>query len=235
MYLRNTVRNMEGAGRTANLTRSDAARRTTANPAVPRATTAPPSRGAFFDMLNAQVAPTNPSSSRPVPAPARTRSQPIQTSAARPLSTGDNSSVRGGSRTLPTQGGAVRSPSVRTRPAEATDPATTPPATTPPATTPPATTPPATTPPVTSVENAVEVLNELLRKLGFEPANFGARITSTRIDVPGILYEYPMLEVTVNGERLGFHLPSVVNDPRMTAANISSMMGKPVMNFAAFA
>ncbi len=234
MYLRTSERTSErasntaGTGRMASVTRSIAARRTTAEAVAPRVTTATPSRGAFFDMLKAQVAPPNQPGARPASTIARTRINPAQTSAARPLSADDNSALRGGSRTTLPPVGAIRNSRVQTLPAEATDPVTPPPATPPPAI-------PPTTEPTPSVENAVDILNGLLRKLGFDPANFGARITSTRIEVPGIAYDYPMLEVTVNGERMGFHLPSVVNDPRITAANISSMMGKPVMNFGAFA
>ena len=93
-------------------------------------------------------------------------------------------------------------------------------------------TPPPLPPPST---DPVEVLNGLLSKLGYDPSHFNARVTSANISVPGLSYAYPLLEVTVNGEKVGFHLPSVMHDPRVTAANISSMMGKPVMNFGAFA
>jgi hypothetical protein len=86
-----------------------------------------------------------------------------------------------------------------------------------------------------STGNPIEDLNGLLRKLGYEPSSFNARITSAHIAVPGLAYDYPLLEVTVNGERVGFHLPSALKDMRNTAANISSMMGRPVMNFAEFA
>ena len=81
----------------------------------------------------------------------------------------------------------------------------------------------------------VAVLNSLLGKLGYDPSTFNTRVTSQHIAVPGLAYDYPLLEVTVNGERVGFHLPSAANDLRMTAANISSMMGNPVMSLGVFA
>jgi len=81
----------------------------------------------------------------------------------------------------------------------------------------------------------VESLNAFLTKLGYDPASFNARVTSANISVPGISYEYPLLEVTVQGERVGFHLPSAARDLRMTAANISSMLGRPVMDLSVFA
>lgn len=209
MHLRN---NVEGAGRSVDLTRTASSRRTAneSRPASaqPSTTAVPSSRGPFFDMLTAQTTP---------PAAAVVaRTHRAQASAARPLSSDDNSAVRGASRVVPPRATPVRNSAVQTLNGETTAPAPTVPETPPPPST-------------------VDILNSLLRKLGFEPANFRARVTSTRIEVPGIAYDYPMLEVTVNGERVGFHLPSVVHDPRITAANISSMMGRPVMSFSEFA
>ncbi len=94
---------------------------------------------------------------------------------------------------------------------------------------------PAQTPTTFPAGDPVETLNGLLSKLGYDPAQFGTKVTSTTISYPGMTYEYPLLEVTVNGEKVGFHLQSAANDLRMTAANIASMLGRPVMNFAEFA
>lgn len=94
---------------------------------------------------------------------------------------------------------------------------------------------PAQTPTTFPAGDPVETLNGLLSKLGYDPAQFGTKVTSTTISYPGLTYEYPLLEVTVNGEKVGFHLQSAANDLRMTAANIASMLGRPVMNFTEFA
>jgi hypothetical protein len=83
-------------------------------------------------------------------------------------------------------------------------------------------------------ETPVDIINRLLTKLGYDASSFQARVTSAHINYPGMSYDYPLLEVTVNGERVGFHLSSAMHDPRMTAANISSMMGRPVMNLSVF-
>ena len=167
-----------------------------------------PSRGAFFEMmLSAQPS----SSAAQKPAIPKHVSAAASPTAARILSTDENSSVRGGSlvSTIRNANSDPSTPSFGT------------------SGTPDAPPPPAQTP--------VEAINSLLGKLGYDPANFNARVTSATISVPGLSYEYPLLEVTVNGERVGFHLPSAMKDPRITAANISSMLGRPIMDLSVFA
>lgn len=219
MYLRN----IEGAARGAdtqrmaanattaqNTPQSTAARGSTA-PAI----AAPSSRGAFFDMmLTAQ-------SSLSAPAPAG--GPAVRAATATPLSVGENSTgVRGSSQ-------AVTPPvtAVRNSPGSASTTATQPLDTAP--------TPESAPPPPPSSDNPVDVINGLLTKLGYDASTFQARVTSSQISYPGMSYAYPLLEVTVNGERVGFHLPSAMRDPRVTAANISSMLGRPLLNFGVFA
>jgi hypothetical protein len=45
---------------------------------------------------------------------------------------------------------------------------------------------------------------------------------------------YDLIQVEVKGERVGFHANSVKQDPRLAAANIAAMMGRPVLTFAEF-
>ncbi|MBY0508422.1 MAG: hypothetical protein K2X03_31215 [Bryobacteraceae bacterium] len=130
-------------------------------------------------------------------------------SGAKIRSSDDFSPLRGGGHPSAGRGGAIQAREADPAPPE------------------PPTPPPAQTP--------VETINALLTKLGFDASKFNARVTSETISVPGMSYQYPLLEVTVNGERVGFHLPSAMKDPRMTAANISSMLGKPVMDLSVFA
>lgn len=187
------------------------------------------SRGAFFDMMVSPPSSPPPSSpARPSPnvappagptpaAPPVPRS--TGSSGARVLSSDENSSVRGGSRSPAPLPAPVRNDpaSGRSNALESTDNGQDP--------------PPPTSPPM----SPVETLNAFLSKLGYDPASFNARVTSANISVPGISYEYPLLEVTVQVEKIGFHLPSAARDLRITAANISSMMGKPVNNLSVFA
>ena len=229
MYLRN----IEGAARSADISRTTAAvtpgRNTSQSIAAARETAStaatPSSRGAFFDMMLAAQSPAP-----ALPAAAANRST-FQTATARPLSADENSTgARGSSQTAPPKVAAVRnSPATATLPLDAT-PESTP---TGPAPTGPAQTAPAPTVPVS--DNPVDVINALLTKLGYDASTFRTRVTSSQISYPGASYEYPLLEVTVNGERVGFHLPSAMRDPRITAANISSMMGRPLLNFGVFA
>ena len=227
MYLRN----IEGAARSADISRTTAAvtsgRNTSQSIAAARDTAStaatPSSRGAFFDMMLAAQSPAP--ALPPAPPPAANRST-FQTATARPLSADENSTgARGSSQTAPPKVAAVRnSPATATLPLDAT-PESTP--------TGPAPTAPAPTVPVS--DNPVDVINALLTKLGYDASTFRTRVTSSQISYPGASYEYPLLEVTVNGERVGFHLPSAMRDPRITAANISSMMGRPLLNFGVFA
>ena len=227
MYLRN----IEGAARSADISRTTAAvtsgRNTSQSIAAARDTAStaatPRSRGAFFDMMLAAQSPAP--ALPPAPPPAANRST-FQTATARPLSADENSTgARGSSQTAPPKVAAVRnSPATATLPLDAT-PESTP--------TGPAPTAPAPTVPVS--DNPVDVINALLTKLGYDASTFRTRVTSSQISYPGASYEYPLLEVTVNGERVGFHLPSAMRDPRITAANISSMMGRPLLNFGVFA
>lgn len=210
MYLRN----IEGVARTADSIRTNdkpraanvSARNVTSTGDTVAAAAVPRSRGAFFEMmLTAQST-----------APAPSLPQRSTTSAARPLSSDENStSVRSSSRTTAPQVAAVRNSPVVTSSLGLN------------------TVSPVETPPPS--ENPVDVINALLTKLGYDASAFQTRVTSAHIAVPGLAYDYPLLEVTVNGERVGFHLPSAMKDPRITAANISTMLGHPVMNFAAFA
>ncbi len=207
MYLRN----FEGAPRTPLSSRPS--REVTLQSASARqnplsSASSAPSRGAFFDMMMTAA---------PAPPAAPAVSAPRASSAVRVLSSDENSSVRGGSRSATASPGLVRNvPGAgRSVPLEATDEGQDPPP----------------TPPKTPVES----LNAFLTKLGYDPASFNARVTTANISVPGLSYEYPLLEVTVQGEKVGFHLPSAARDLRMTAANISSMMGKPVMDLSVFA
>ena len=223
MYLRN----IEGAARSADITRTTA--RTTsgrntaqsaatsrdAAPATAPATTAPSSRGAFFDMMLAAQPPTI---GPPVTAANRSAAQ---NPTARVLSADENSTgVRGASRTAPPRVEEVRNSPSSIQPLDTTTPE-------------PATPTPASTAPVS--DNPVDVINALLTRLGYDASAFQTRVTSSQISYPGASYEYPLLEVTVNGERVGFHLPSAMRDPRVTAANISSMLGRPLLNFGVFA
>ncbi len=212
MYLRN-VENAS-AYRSAEFRTRNTANTGDTSAAVAPAAPATPSRGAFFEMmLAATPAPAetvatvrNPSTDQ-VPAAIRGGSQGIA-----PL----NAAVRNMPSSAPTVAPASTGPSSTTE----TEPPTGGPSGTPGA------------PPNSG--NPVDDLNDLLRRLGFQPATFNAQVTSTTISVPGLSYEYPLLEVTVNGERIGFHLPAAMNDLRMTATNIASMLGRPVMNFAEF-
>ncbi len=224
MYLRN----IEGAARSADITRitagSTSGRNTTQSAATSRdaapSSTAPSSRGAFFDMM---LAAQSPAPAQAV-APAANRSV-VQNPTARLLSADENSTgVRGSSRTAPPKVEAVRNSPSSVQPLDTT--------TTEPAPETPAPTP-APTPPVS--DNPVDVINALLTRLGYDASAFHTRVTSSQISYPGASYEYPLLEVTVNGERVGFHLPSAMRDPRVTAANISSMLGRPLLNFGVFA
>ncbi len=175
-----------------------------------------PSRGAFFEMmLTAQ--PSAPAAQKP--AVPRLLSSAGSQSAARLLSADENSSVRGGSRVTPPLVSPIRNTTSDASSTHTTSSGTSGPPDAPP--------PPAQSP--------VEAINSLLSKLGYDPASFNARVTSSTISVPGLSYEYPLLEVTVNGERVGFHLPSAMKDPRITAANISSMLGRPIMDLSVFA
>ena len=237
MYLRN----IEGAARSADISRTTAAvtsgRNTSQSIAAARDTAStaatPRSRGAFFDMMLAAQSPAP--ALPPAPPPAANRST-FQTATARPLSADENSTgARGSSQTAPPKVAAVRnSPATATLPLDATPESTpTGPAPTVPTPTGPAPTVPAPAVPVS--DNPVDVINALLTKLGYDASTFQTRVTSSQISYPGASYEYPLLEVTVNGERVGFHLPSAMRDPRITAANISSMMGRPLLNFGVFA
>ena len=224
MYLRN----IEGAARSADISRTTAAvtpgRNTSQSIAAARDTAStaatPSSRGAFFDMMLAAQSPAP-----ALPAAAANRST-FQTATARPLSADENSTgARGSSQTAPPKVAAVRnSPATATLPLDAT-----------PESTPTGPAPTVPTPAVPVSDNPVDVINALLTKLGYDASTFRTRVTSSQISYPGASYEYPLLEVTVNGERVGFHLPSAMRDPRITAANISSMMGRPLLNFGVFA
>jgi len=203
------LRNFEGAPRTPLSSRPG--RELTQQSASERqnplsSASSAPSRGAFFDMMMTAA---------PAPPAAPAVSAPRASSAVRVLSSDENSSVRGGSHTAPPAPVRNVPGTGRSIPLEATDNGQGPPP----------------TPPPTPVES----LNAFLTKLGYDPASFNARVTSANISVPGISYEYPLLEVTVQGERVGFHLPSAARDLRMTAANISSMLGRPVMDLSVFA
>lgn len=239
-----TLRNLEGVSRTPisprnsplggrgerNQRPSVASSTGVASSTAPRSAVVAPgatpdaSRGPFFDMMVAARKPepafqspamsTPATASRAVPSNAD-RLPKVQISGARILSADESAAVRGATRTATTVRNAsgtpqdaAPTPSETTGQAEATPP---------------------------TPQTPVEAINNLLTKLGYDPANFNARVTSSTISVPGLSYEYPLLEVTVNGERVGFHLPSAMRDPRMTAANISSMMGRPVMDLAVFA
>lgn len=227
MYLRN----IEGAARSADISRTTAAvtpgRNTSQSIAAARDTAStaatPSSRGAFFDMMLAAQSPAP--ALPPAPPPAANRST-FQTATARPLSADENSTgARGSSQTAPPKVAAVRnSPATATLPLDAT-----------PESTPTGPAPTVPTPAVPVSDNPVDVINALLTKLGYDASTFRTRVTSSQISYPGASYEYPLLEVTVNGERVGFHLPSAMRDPRITAANISSMMGRPLLNFGVFA
>ena len=227
MYLRN----IEGAARSADISRTTAAvtpgRNTSQSIAAARDTAStaatPRSRGAFFDMMLAAQSPAP--ALPPAPPPAANRST-FQTATARPLSADENSTgARGSSQTAPPKVAAVRnSPATATLPLDAT-----------PESTPTGPAPTVPTPAVPVSDNPVDVINALLTKLGYDASTFRTRVTSSQISYPGASYEYPLLEVTVNGERVGFHLPSAMRDPRITAANISSMMGRPLLNFGVFA
>ena len=219
MYLRN----IEGAARSADITRTTArttsGRNTAQSAATSRdaapATTTPSSRGAFFDMM---LAAQPPMIGPPVTAASRSAAQ---NPTARLLSADENSTgVRGASRTAPPRVEEVRNSPSSIQPLDTTTPE-------------PATPTPASTAPVS--DNPVDVINALLTRLGYDASAFQTRVTSSQISYPGASYEYPLLEVTVNGERVGFHLPSAMRDPRITAANISSMLGRPLLNFGVFA
>ena len=223
MYLRN----IEGAARRADISRTTAAvtsDRNTSQSIAAAGDTASTggttiSRGAFFDMMVAAQSPAPSPPNRSIP----------QTATARPLSVDQNSTgTRGSSQTAPPRVAAVRnSPATTTLPLDATPE--------PNPTVPPAPAPPAPAPTAPVSDNPVDVINALLTRLGYDASTFQTRVTSSQISYPGASYEYPLLEVTVNGERVGFHLPSAMRDPRITAANISSMMGHPLLNFGVFA
>lgn len=227
MYLRN----IEGAARSADISRTTAAvtpgRNTSQSIAAARDTAStaatPSSRGAFFDMM---LAAQSPAPALPSAPPAAANRSTFQTATARPLSADENSTgARGSSQTAPPKVAAVRnSPATATLPLDAT-----------PESTPTGPAPTVPTPAVPVSDNPVDVINALLTKLGYDASTFRTRVTSSQISYPGASYEYPLLEVTVNGERVGFHLPSAMRDPRITAANISSMMGRPLLNFGVFA
>ena len=227
MYLRN----IEGAARSADISRTTAAvtpgRNTSQSIAAARDTAStaatPSSRGAFFDMM---LAVQSPAPALPPAPPAAANRSTFQTATARPLSADENSTgARGSSQTAPPKVAAVRnSPATATLPLDAT-----------PESTPTGPAPTVPTPAVPISDNPVDVINALLTKLGYDASTFRTRVTSSQISYPGASYEYPLLEVTVNGERVGFHLPSAMRDPRITAANISSMMGRPLLNFGVFA
>ena len=227
MYLRN----IEGAARSADISRTTAAvtpgRNTSQSIAAARDTAStaatPSSRGAFFDMM---LAAQSPAPALPPAPPAAANRSTFQTATARPLSADENSTgARGSSQTAPPKVAAVRnSPATATLPLDAT-----------PESTPTGPAPTVPTPAAPVSDNPVDVINALLTKLGYDASTFRTRVTSSQISYPGASYEYPLLEVTVNGERVGFHLPSAMRDPRITAANISSMMGRPLLNFGVFA
>ena len=221
MYLRN----LEGPARTtiSNRERGTPGRPTAVNRTLSSAQggeakpapALPASRGAFFDMMVTAQSAQQPASAPPP----RISASSATNSTARVLSTDGNSAVRGALRAVAPQVAAVRNTPTATRstrldasgePAEPNAPENPP-------------------------HTPVDALNSLLSKLGYDPASFEARVTSATISVPGISYEYPLLEVTVNGEKVGFHLPSAMKDPRMTAANISSMMGRPITDLSVFA
>ena len=227
MYLRN----MEGAARSADITQTPAGTRggNTAQSAAPArdasSSTTAPSRGAFFDMMLSVQAPAP----APPAGPAATRSTvqnptAVPNPTARLLSGDENSTgVRASSRTAPPKVEAVRNSPSTLHTLDTTTPEPTTPA------------PPPSAPPVPVSDNPVDVINALLTRLGYDATAFNTRVTSSQISYPGASYEYPLLEVTVNGERVGFHLPSAMRDPRITAANISSMLGRPLLNFGVFA
>ena len=224
MYLRN----IDGAARSANITRTTPAvtsgrntsQTVTAARDMASTTTTPTSRGAFFDMMLA----AQPAAPAAAPTPARSTGNraAFQTATARfptarPLSVDENpTGVRGSSQTAPPKVEEVRkSPGTAALPLD--------------------TTPESAPPTVPVSDNPVDVINALLTRLGYDASTFQTRVTSSQISYPGASYEYPLLEVTVNGERVGFHLPSAMRDPRITAANISSMLGRPLLNFGVFA
>ena len=228
MYLRN----IDGAARAANPTRSAAARKSNNTGQAPaaQASAAPSSRGAFFDlMVSAQNKPSEPVrtttgilSSVNRTSSASSRSRIGNSSAARLLSADETSTgVRGPSRSVAPPVSNVRNSAAAAATSssrlDASDGTAGP------------------SDPPQAPANPVDALNGLLRKLGYDPASFNAQVTSAHIAVPGLSYDYPLLQVTVNGENVGFHLPSAMHDLRMTAANISSMMGRPVMAMSDFA
>ena len=231
------LRNMEGATRSADITRTPAGTRggNTAQSAAPArdasSSTTPPSRGAFFDMMlsvqaPAPAPPAGPAATRSaVPNPTAGQNSPaVQNSTASLLSGDENSTgIRASSRTAPRNVQAVGNSPSTLPTLDTTTPEPTAPA------------PPSPGPPVPVSDNPVDVINALLTRLGYDASAFHTRVTSSQISYPGASYEYPLLEVTVNGERVGFHLPSAMRDPRITAANISSMLGRPLLNFGVFA
>ena len=214
------VRNMEGAARSADINRTAAAATSGRNSPQSVAATAsstPSSRGAFFDMMVAAqpAAPTPPAPNRPAIPAATARARPQ--GAAISLSVDEKpTGVRDTSRPGPKVEEVRNSPAPAPAPSSSLDP-------------------PDSVPTAPVSDNPVDVINALLTRLGYDASAFQTRVTSSQISYPGASYEYPLLEVNVNGERVGFHLPSAMRDPRITAANISAMLGRPLLNLGVFA
>ena len=216
MYLRN----MEGAARSADIIRTAAAAtppRNSPQSVAATVSTTPSSRGAFFDMMVATQppSPTPPAPNHPAVPAATGRARPQ--GGAIPLSVDEKpTGVRDSSRSGPKVEEVRNSPTPAPAPSTSLDP-------------------PDSAPTAPVSDNPVDVINALLTKLGYDASAFQTRVTSAQITYPGASYEYPLLEVNVNGERVGFHLPSAMRDPRITAANISAMLGRPLLNFGVFA
>lgn len=88
--------------------------------------------------------------------------------------------------------------------------------------------------PTNPVPPNTELLNQVrsaLNSVGLNPDQYNLRVGSLTISYPNIpTYEYPVLFADINGQTAGFYLNGVAQNPGMFAANVSSMLGRPVMH-----